>query len=189
MLKRLRQNLQTRLRPSWQRPEVAAFYGAAAGQARRLEFYRDAAVPDTLDGRFDLLVVHLVLLLLRLRGEGRDADAMSQHLFDFFAADMDRNLREMGVGDMGMARRIKAMGQAFYGRMAAYEAALKQDDNAPLMAALGNNLYRGAPVAPEVLHLMADYMRRAQASLRRQELAGLLAGAAEFDALRGNFVP
>ncbi len=166
MIKRLWENLQIRLRPDWQRPEVVALYGAAAAQARREEFYRAAAVPDTLDGRFELLTLHLALLMLRLRDvPGQDAARMRQHLFDFLGADMDRNLREMGVGDMGILRRVKAMGQAFYGRLAAYDAALAQGGEAALMTALDKNLYGTVPTAPGALRRMADYVVRARAGL------------------------
>ncbi len=177
MIKRLWENLQIRLRPDWQRPEVATLYSAAAAQVRCEEFYRTAAVPDTLDGRFELLTLHLVLIMLRLRDiAGQDAAQMRQHLFDFLGADMDRNLREMGIGDMGIARRVKAMGQAFYGRLAAYDAALAQGAEAALMTALDKNLYGTVPTAPDALRLMAGYMHRVRAGLDGCSYEQLLAG-------------
>ena len=185
LIKRLWENLQTCLRPGWQRPEVAALYGAAAVQARRAEFYRDAAVPDTLDGRFELLILHLALIMLRLRTvRGRDSARMRQHLFDFLGADMDRNLREMGIGDMGISRRVKAMGQAFYGRLASYDSALTQPESArrgALMTALDKNLYGTVPTVPEALCRMADYIAQSHAMLDLCPYEKLLRGAFVFE--------
>ncbi|MEJ0063429.1 MAG: ubiquinol-cytochrome C chaperone family protein [Alphaproteobacteria bacterium] len=168
-----------RLVPAWQAPEVAALYRAASGQSRRPEFYTAGGVPDTIDGRFDLLALHLVLLMLRLRGEGPQGRKMSQHLFDFMGADMDRSLREMGVGDTGIPRRVKAMGEGFYGRYAAYEKGLGDGRDA-LMTALDKNLYGTVPTAPDSLALMAAYVLRARDTLAGQPLEALLAGKAEF---------
>ena len=95
---------------------AAGLYGAVVAQARQVVFYRDLGVPDTVDGRFELIVLHMVLLLRRLNREGDDGAALRQALFDVLLDDMDRSLREMGVGDLGVGRRVKAMGKAFYGR-------------------------------------------------------------------------
>jgi len=177
MLKRVWENLQIALRPAWQRPEVVGLYSAVAAQARQPALYRQGGVPDTLDGRFDLLALHLALVLCRLRGQGRAAEVMRQHLFDFLAADMDRNLRELGVGDTGISRRIKTMGQAFYGRMAAYDAALAPArPRDALMTALDKNLYGTVPTAPESLGWMADYTLRLRDFLDQQALGSILKG-------------
>lgn len=185
MIKRLLKNLQTRCRPDWRRLEVAALYGATAKQARQPEFYITGGVPDTIDGRFDLLSLHIALIMLRLRDEKvQDAARMRQHLFDFFGADLDRNLRELGVGDMGIARRIKLMGQGFYGRLAAYQAALAQPESvriAAVMTALDKNLYGTVPTAPEALRRMADYVVRTETVLRSFPLVKLLNGTINFE--------
>ena len=123
-------------------PAVAALYGACVAQARLPDFYRVLAVPDTIDGRFDLLVLHVVLVMRRLSGEAE----FKQQLFDLMFADMDRNLREMGVGDMGVGKKIKPMISAFYGRAQVYEKALAESDDA-LAQALARNLYGKAPAA------------------------------------------
>jgi cytochrome b pre-mRNA-processing protein 3 len=94
-------------------------YGAAVAQARNPAFYVECRVPDTLDGRFDLIVLHLCLLIRRLRREGETGATLAQALFDTTFDDMDRSLREMGVGDLGVGRRVKAMASAFYGRATA----------------------------------------------------------------------
>lgn len=171
------------LRPAWQRPEVVALYGAVAMQARQPAFYRAGGVPDTIDGRFDLLTLHLVLLLCRLQGQGRAAEHMRQHLFDLLAADMDRNLRELGVGDMGISRRVKVMGQAFWGRLAAYDAALQtaaEQRQSALMTALDKNLYGTVPGTEAMLAQMARYVLTIRDSLDRQPLTLILSGKLNF---------
>src|SRR5579885_2019728 len=104
-----------------QKPAAAALYRAVVAQARAPAFYVAYGVPDTLDGRFDLIALHMFLVLHRLKSD-TDASTVSQALFDIMFDDMDRSLREMGVGDLGVGRRVRAMAEALYGRMAAYEA-------------------------------------------------------------------
>ena len=123
-------------RPSSQDRSIGDLYGAIVAQARSPAFYRDYDVPDTMEGRFDLIVLHLVLLIERL---GRDADAgrgIGQQLFDVFCRDLDANLREMGVGDLAVPKRMRAFGEAFYGRQAAYVAAFAAADGRELEKAL-----------------------------------------------------
>ena len=135
-------------------------YAAAVAQARAPGFYA-AGIPDTFDGRFDLLVLHVFLLVRRLRRDGRAGETLAQALFDATFDDMDRTLREMGVGDLGVPKRVKAMARAFYGRAAAYDAALDAPDDTRLAAALGRNLL-GDERAPAAL---CAYVRRADAEL------------------------
>ena len=148
-------------------------------QARQPVFYAALGVPDTLDGRFDLIVLHVVLVLLRLKAEGSAGEATGQALFDMLFADMDRSLREMGVGDLSVGKRVKQMGKAVYGRLAAYEAGLAGGQT-ELQAALARNLY--GTVTPEPAHVtaMAGYMRAAAADLATQSMAGLAAGTVSF---------
>src|SRR6267378_2892298 len=98
------------------RGTIEAIYGMIVTQAREPLFYRDFGVPDTVNGRFDLLVLHLWMVLRRLKSIEGGAD-VSQTLFDRFCDDMDANLREMGVGDLTVPRRMQAFGEAFYGRV------------------------------------------------------------------------
>jgi cytochrome b pre-mRNA-processing protein 3 len=110
-------------------------------QAREPLFYRDLGVPDTVNGRFDLLVLHLWMVLRRLKSvEG--GMGLSQALFDRFCDDMDGNLREMGVGDLTVPKRMQAFGEAFYGRAAAYDVALNAGEE-PLAQALCKNILDG----------------------------------------------
>jgi cytochrome b pre-mRNA-processing protein 3 len=140
-------------------------------------------VPDTLDGRFDLLVLHVFLLLHRLGREGRPLKALGQALFDGMFADMDRTLRELGVSDMAVGGRVKAMAQAFYGRIAAYEPGLT--DTARLTEALARNLYRGVAVDDALLAAMAAYVREQAELLAGQDAARLALGQVRFGAPPG----
>ena len=110
------------------RDTIEAIYGMIVTQAREPLFYRDLGVPDTVNGRFDLLVLHLWMVLRRLRAEG--GAALCQALFDRFCEDMDANLREMAVGDLTVPKRMQAFGEAFYGRSAAYDLAIANDREA-----------------------------------------------------------
>jgi cytochrome b pre-mRNA-processing protein 3 len=157
---------------------AASLYQAAVNQARRPEFYLQAAVPDTLDGRFDLLALHVFLLLHRLRAAGPNASALAQAVFDLMFADMDHNLRELGVGDLSVGRKVKTMAKALMGRIAAYEPGLA--DPVILTRALGRNLYRGQPVADEAVVMVARYVGAAFHDLARQDTEALLAGQVRF---------
>ena len=124
------------------RGTIEAIYGMIVTQAREPLFYRDLGVPDTVNGRFDLLVLHLWMVLRRLQAGRRAAADLSQALFDRFCDDMDANLREMGVGDLTVPKRMQAFGEAFYGRTAAYDLALA-DGREPLAQALCKNILNG----------------------------------------------
>ncbi|MCO6417697.1 ubiquinol-cytochrome C chaperone [Siccirubricoccus sp. KC 17139] len=158
-------------------------YGAAVAAARQPWFFARLGVPDTLDGRFDLVGLHVALLIRRLR---TDADprgpALAQAVFDAMFADMDLNLREMGVGDLAVGKRVKRMWEAFHGRAQAYEAAIAAGDATALAVALRRNVWRAEEAGPppaEALALAAHAMRAA-AALEGQGLAALLAGQAVF---------
>ena len=127
-----------------QRGTIEAIYGMIVTQAREPLFYRDLGVPDTVNGRFDLLVLHLWMVLRRVSSiEG--GVALSQQLFDRFCDDMDANLREMGVGDLIVPKRMQAFGEAFYGRVAAYDIALAEGLE-PLAQALAKNILNGEQI-------------------------------------------
>ncbi len=163
------------------RHERAGFelYGAAVAAAREPFAYQRLGVPDTLDGRFDLVGLHVCLLIRRLRHDAPPGPALAQAVFDAMFSDMDVTLRELGVGDLSVPKRVRAMWEALNGRARAYEAALDAGDPAALVAALGRNVWRGASpaAAPEVLAAIA----RAQAAhLAAQPLAALAEGRASF---------
>jgi len=156
-----------------------ALYDTIVDQARRPEFYLHAGVPDTLDGRFDLLALHVFLVLHRLRADGDRTAALAQALFDRMFVDMDRNLRELGVGDMSVGRKVKTMAKALYGRIAAYEPGLT--DPAAMAEALGRNLYRGQPPAPGIVERLGRHVSATAAALSHQSTDALLAGQVRFD--------
>ena len=150
-------------------------YRRVVEQARQPGFFVDGGVPDTIDGRFELICLHAFLYLHRLAREQPQSARLGQRFFDLMFADFDRSLREMGTGDLSVGREVKRMAQAFYGRIAAYEEGLAADD-AILQPALARNLFGTAPQSAAQLAAMADYMRREAAQLGRQDAAALLAG-------------
>ncbi len=160
-----------------ERPDtISSLYGMIVAQARLPAFSRDFAVADTVNGRFDLLLLHLALVLHRVWDEpgGRE---IGQMLFDRFCRDMDHNLREMGVGDMAVPREMKRIGEAFYGRAQAYQEALAGGDDG-LAATLTRNVYGGQSQPPA--GRLAAYMREAVRGLMAQEMAGLASGLVRF---------
>ncbi|WP_338662972.1 ubiquinol-cytochrome C chaperone family protein [Pararoseomonas sp. SCSIO 73927] len=157
-----------------------ALYTAAVTAARGPALFGEEGVPDTLEGRFDLVALHAALLVRRLR---RDPDprgaALAQAVFDAMFADMDLNLREMGVGDMSIGKRVRTMWEAFHGRALAYEAALETGDAAALEGALARNVWGGA--APEgAAARLAAHAAALDAGLAGQPFARFLAGEAAF---------
>src|ERR1700712_4811266 len=126
------------------RGTIEVIYGMIVAQAREPLFYRDLGVPDTVNGRFDLLVLHLWMLLRRLKSTP-DGVSVRQDLFDHFCNDMDANLRELGVGDLTVPKRMQAFGEAFYGRTAAYDLALSAGRE-PLAQALCKNIFNGEKI-------------------------------------------
>lgn len=161
------------------RPAAPLLYARAVAAARAVEFFRDLGVPDTPDGRFDMIAIHIFLVLRRLRREGEAGAELAQALFDLMFADMDQNLREMGVGDLSVGKRVKALATAFYGRIAAYDAGLDADE-AALDEALRRNLYRRAAPMPGQSAAVAGYIRASDRMLEAQALAQLAAGQVDF---------
>ena len=139
-------------------------------------FYLGLGVPDTVEGRFDLIVLHVHLLFRRLSGQGAEMQAIGQGVFDRFVTDMDDSLREMGTGDLAVPKRMRAMGEAFYGRAEAYEAALALQGDQALAAALKRNVYVGAADADRMAVKLAQYVRRADASLAAQRVEDIARG-------------
>lgn len=109
---------------------AAQLYGQALTQTRRETFYTEYGVPDSFDGRFDLLLVHVFIILHNLMGDDAYED-LSQALFDATFKDMDQTLREMGIGDMGVPKHMKRMMKAFNGRMHSYQLAMSPDSVPP----------------------------------------------------------
>jgi cytochrome b pre-mRNA-processing protein 3 len=161
------------------RQAAAAAYRAIVERARNPWFFQGWGVPDTLDGRFELLALHAFLLMNRLKAERAATADFAQELFDTMFADLDRSVREMGATDIGVGRHVKAMARGFYGRIAAYETGLSGDD-AALRDALARNLF-GTVVAGEAQLAMAtSYLRTQVETLRAAPIAHLLTGTVPF---------
>ena len=154
----------------------AWIYNSLVEQARRPHFYDSMAVPDSIDGRFDLIVLHAGLYLPRLKAVRADGKALAQATFDQMFANMEQNLRELGNGDMSVPKKIQGMVQAFYGRATAYETALKDGDVPALRAALNRNVYRGAEVSATHVDALTTYVRAASEALHAATDADLVAG-------------
>jgi cytochrome b pre-mRNA-processing protein 3 len=157
---------------------IGLLYGAIVAQARRAEFYDAYEVPDTVDGRFEMIVLHVILIFRRLRDEIETARALGQGVFDRFCKDMDDNLREMGVSDIAVPKKMRAMGEAFYGRAFSYERALAIGDNNALASALGRNVF-GSKTEPAATRLAA-YVARAVRELAEQDPSALCEGRVHF---------
>ncbi|WBL75640.1 ubiquinol-cytochrome C chaperone [Bradyrhizobium xenonodulans] len=162
------------------RGTIEAIYGMIVTQAREPMFYRHLGVPDTVNGRFDLLLLHLWLLLRRLRTV-QGATELSQALFDRFCEDMDDNLREMGIGDQTVPKRMRAFGEAFYGRVQAYDQAYDQaieGGGEALAEAICKNILNGTGL--DQARQLAAYARATEADLGRTDEAALLAASFRF---------
>ena len=160
------------------RGTIEAIYGMIVTQAREPSFYREFGVPDTVNGRFDLLLLHLWTVLRRFRS-AHDGTTLSQALFDRFCEDMDANLREMGVGDLTVPKRMQGFGEAFYGRVAAYDAALAAGGES-LAEALCKNVLNGQSM--DNARQLATYVEITLIRLRDLDDAELLAAGWSFPA-------
>ena len=163
------------------RDAVLAVYGEIVAQARRPIFFAQWGVPDTLDGRFEVLALHTFLVLHRLKAEAESTADFAQDLFDTMFADLDRGLREMGATDIGVGRHVKAMARGFYGRIAAYEQGCAGDDSA-LQEALRRNLYGTVSPDPVQVEAIARYVRRQVGALAAQPAARLMEAELPFAA-------
>lgn len=146
---------------------IEALYGAIVAQARARAFYIDYRVPDTVNGRLDLLMLHLALTYERLSQGGEGPAAIGQGLFDRFCRDMDDHLREQGVSDLKVPKEVRGVGAAFFGRHGTYLAALQGRDMIALQAGLSRNVYQDAPDGAAAR--LAAYVGAAHAALATQD--------------------
>lgn len=160
-----------------------ALYAAAVEQARAPFLYARLGVPDTVEGRFEMICLHVWLVMRRLR-ESEPARAVSQHLCDAMFQNLDDSLRELGVGDLQVARRIRALAENFYGRIGAYEAAMKPEAAADALGgALARNVFEAAD--PARAGPLAEYVRRVDATLAGEPAARIAAGIVFFPLKEG----
>ena len=171
MLNRLRKPAHPRVEQDLYRELVA--------RSREKIFYREWGVADTIDGRFDLLVLHAFLIFDTLKGQGPEAKELGSKLADVIFTGFDEALRELGISDFGMGRRIRNMADAFYGRLHHYGLA---GTTAELAAAVQRNLYRGESRRAREAAGLATYMSGARQRLKL-DIAAILAGKPDFGPL------
>ena len=136
---------------------VNDLYDVIVAHARRPVFYTVLGVPDTVNGRYDVIMLHTYFVMKRLKAIGAEASTTSQALFDYMFADMDKNLREMGVGDLSVGKKVKAMATAFYGRIKAYDEGLGGGPE-QLADSLRRNLFAEAEPTDWQVSAMADLL-------------------------------
>jgi cytochrome b pre-mRNA-processing protein 3 len=165
--------------PSAEDTAARQLYRATVDQARQVKFYTDWRVPDSVTGRFDLISLHGFLVLHRLKGDAMAA-SFAQNYAGALFEDMDRNLREMGVGDLSVGKKVRRMAEGFFGRSAAYGKALAEDGE-PLTDVLERNLYGVQEMRDTaILGAVASYVRRCVDHLAAQDIADLTAGRVSF---------
>jgi cytochrome b pre-mRNA-processing protein 3 len=163
--------------PDVANPRSDSVYAGIVALARRPWLYSRAGVPDTVSGRFDMIVLHLALVMERLRAGGPAARAFSQQLLETMFADMDRNLREMGVGDLSVAKRMRTMASAYYGRAIAYgEALASADPSAAVAQVLARNLFPAGTPPTANLALLSNHAMALTAALATTPVEELVDG-------------
>ncbi len=159
---------------------VFAVYSAIVAQSRQKKFYADWQVPDTVNGRFDMVSLHLCLLFRRLKTGEETTRVFSQAVFDLFFKDMDQSLREMGAGDMAVPKRIQKMGELFYGMLDKMTTALDQQDVEALRSVIQRNVYDGEET--DGLPRLAAYVLSLEAELNALETGVILSGSLQLKA-------
>lgn len=158
-----------------------AVYASIVAAARQETFYSEWQVPDTPLGRFEMLALHMFLFQHRMRGEQGPSRDVAQTLIDDFFTDVDHSLRELGVGDLGVPKRMKKLAKMYFGRTAAYSDALGRDDREALAAALSRNIRPDAESWPQSAKL-ADYVAAADRALAEQDSEAIRRGSLRFPA-------
>jgi cytochrome b pre-mRNA-processing protein 3 len=153
-------------------------YAAIVAAARQPKFYATWLVPDTMDGRFDMMVLHMFLLLERLKTIGAEAEPFAQALTDRFFSEMDAALREVGVGDISVGKKVRKMAEAFYGRVSAYSAAIGKNGEG-LDLAIARNVFAGG----DAKHAgdLAAWMMQARNVLAGADLTTIQQGQMAFE--------
>ena len=163
------------------RRKAKQLYGAVVTQARQPMFYSGLGVPDTPEGRYEMIVLHLYLLMERLRAEGEPAVKLNRHLVEAFVEDMDDSMREMGVGDLTVPKKVKRAAAGYYERAGEYRAGLEAPaGSGGLGSALARNIWPRADATPAEAELLAAYVRSTAADLAPQTSSRLLAGEVVF---------
>ncbi len=160
--------------------EIArTLYGATILAARRPYFFTDCGVPDTPEGRFEMLALSAFLVLNRMKNLAGMAE-LSQIYFDVMFDDIDSNLRELGVGDISVGKKVKKLAQSFYGRIKSYEAGLSDETDNALRMAIDRDLLRGTAAERASIDKMVKYVRAEHDFLSRQDADSLASGRITF---------
>jgi cytochrome b pre-mRNA-processing protein 3 len=159
---------------------ASQLYTAAVAAARVPDFYAALAVPDTIEGRYEMIVLHVVLLLRRMRQPGASHKRLAQALVDYMAADLDRSIRELGVGDLSVGKFMKRLGEGLYGRAGAYDKALDSGDRPALQVAILRNIYDGEEPGEGIVEALAGYVEAQNEHLSAQPAAVIAEGSADF---------
>ncbi len=154
-------------------------YGSCVAAARNPVFYRDWCVADSLEGRFEMVMLHVGLLVRRLTEEGEPGKALGQSLLEEMVVALDDDLRELGVSDLRVPKKVQAAASAFYGRLRVYDQALKSNQTADLAEALARNVPANADI-PVSSNPLADHVRSIVLSLDGQTRARLANGTVTF---------
>ena len=139
------------------RDNAASLYGAIVAQARSAAFYAVIGVPDSVGGRFEMVVLHMILVTRRLESGGEAARTAGQAVFDHFCKEMDNALREMGIGDLSVPKHMRRVGEAYFGRMTAYGPALSSGDPAVLAEAIERTVFGAGEVSSSSRSLAARF--------------------------------
>lgn len=164
---------------------IESLYTRIATASRQPGLYLGAEVPDTVEGRFECLSLHMVLTFRRLRGLPAPANDVGQDLADAFFRSLDQSLREMGVGDLSVPKKMKTLAEAFYGRARAYDPLLDARDEDGLAVSLARNVVG----AEEPARRLAAYALEAEALLATQDLDAILAGGPAFPVIETSEAP
>lgn len=163
---------------------AAGLYQAAVIQSRDPRFYTELGVSDTIDGRFDLVSLHVFLIVQRLSRMGSKGKALSQALFDHMFTHMEQTLREIGIGDMGVPKHMKRMMHGFNGRVHSYHTAIDNNDMQELQLAVTRNIYRvEGDSIPDEAGLMVEYITQEVGFLMQQDYDTLAAGRVRFHSI------
>lgn len=152
--------------------EARALYRQVVERARHPVLFTVYGVPDTIDGRFEMLCLHAYAVFHGLKGKGADAEALSQAVYDAMFSDLDGSLRELGAADLGVGKRIKAMTEALNGRIRVY------DRDAELEQAIRRNVYGTVTPSDEQVRSMASYLRTIRAAMTGASFKSICDGSA-----------
>ncbi len=168
--------------------QVLSLYASIILQARTESFYSLYGVPDTLNGRFDLITLHMFIVLRRLKDLGDEGVKVSQNLFDIMFADMDRNMREMGVGDLRVGKKVKALATAFYGRIKSYDNGIAGLNDETLVGCLKRNLFLDTVPNEEHVLIVMNYLVREIKASKNWTIADIKTNNISFGSILENRV-